>query len=511
MTTTRGAGFGVWAVMGVFLCAAVGCGGESGKKAGGNTGGEPSGGAQARGGNGTSGNGVVAAQGGADGSGGALPGAGGATGPGGAGADGGLSSGGNAGGGSLSSGGNAAAGTPQASAGGDGSGGMVADPHLPKPPPNCTALGHDADASLCTYNYACEGTSYYARCERRVSGSWGCQCAANGENHILKELVIRTAPDASPCAAMALACATEPSPGNERSCDRTSEASASDRCTINETCGAKIELADGTTAFTIDRVGVVCVPDSTNRYSCSCVPTFAGTSGFSVDAPSIDGACSAVLGVCETGKLPDTAQAPTCTDQSGSDRIGYCSAYHQCSRTARLSDGVTLTASLHRSIDCDSMPEGRTDGLAPCYCSGDGATLDFAAKTKVDNALCRTALDACIGTTPVEPNGGTASCQMGTMHDRGGNCDAEVICTQPMTIGSLSVTASGYLNLLCQKGTTNSWWCSCQADGKSKIIELGPANSAGEACTAAATRCPKEVQVTFGLQRTPTSPPAPLP
>ena len=51
----RGAGFGVWAVMNVFLCAAVACGGEAGKKAGafasgGST--PASGGARTQGGNG---------------------------------------------------------------------------------------------------------------------------------------------------------------------------------------------------------------------------------------------------------------------------------------------------------------------------------------------------------------------------------------------------------------------------------------------------------------------------
>lgn len=394
----------------------------------------------------------------------------------------------------------------------DGGGGAMptASGELPAAPPGCQSVGHYVESKMCTLSFECGSVPLFTRCDSNADGTWRCQCTPANGGASIDELVLEGASAETACGAMATACFTVPSAGEE-SCRRLSEDFAPDECSIEETCGPKFEVEAGITALGGERHAVTCRPSEAG-FSCTCEPELIGKRDLSVSAPSIDLVCEHVLHACKAG-LPPSEAALTCTDApTDPGELGNpataCGLARSCTQLGMPGDGVSVRSSLERNAICSVGAAGSRDLFCRCE-DGMVSSLSFSANAELEGA-CQTALDACTGATELEPDG-LPECKLASYDLGEQQCAAKLTCTRASKLGGLKIVAEGEARLLCQQPTAGAhWWCSCDSRGLPKIFELGPAPSAFDACARGLDRCVEAVDIGFGLHPRAPLPPAPI-
>ena len=416
-------------------------------------------------------------------------------------------------GGALSSGasgtaGTAAGGTAKGGAGGTGgkapsagggvAGGVPTLPgDLPLPPANCKALSQAATTEMCTYSFECEAVALYSRCDVGQNDTWACQCATSAGGAVIKELMLRGVEGATACGVMARACLTD-TPAGDRVCERTSEGATANDCQLEDSCGPSFELGSGINAHGVERRSVSCSRTNDGKFSCTCLPQLLGKQDHTVTAPSSQAACEAMIDVCRDG-FPASAAPPICTDGLDTPTPTTCGVTRQCTQSAALSNGASLTSAITRYTGCYGGLEGSVDGQSICTCEGGLlASFTLQANVEIGTDACRTMLDACTGATKLEPTG-PVDCKIASKNAQAHACDAKLVCTRALRLGAVDVVGQGELDFTCQQAASGGpWWCACVSKGAPKVFELGSAPSAEDVCYAAVDRCMQEVEVEFG-------------
>jgi len=374
--------------------------------------------------------------------------------------------------------------------------------NLPEPPANCEALNQFVSHDLCSYSFECGATPFYSRCELGDNDTWACFCATSPAGTVVKELMFHGADGATVCGSMARACWTG-APAGERVCARTNELFSASECAIDESCGPTFDLGSGVKASGVERHSVTCTPGNAGTFSCVCQPERLGKQEHTLTAPSLQGACEAMIGVCrDRGGI--SAAVPTCKDTVEMLEGDGCGLHRTCTRSAGLGNNVSLTSSMTRLAVCSVM----VGEPSYCNCSGDSlADFDLLAEFGTGTSPCRTMLDACMGATPLQPIG-PIDCKISKKSEQAQACTTNLTCTRQLNVGAVEATGWGKLALGCQQHDPGgSWWCACGSQGAPKLFELGSAPSAESACDQAIDRCLQQVEVDFG----PHAPLEPLP
>jgi hypothetical protein len=138
-------------------------------------------------------------------------------------------------------------------------------------------------------------------------------------------------------------------------------------------------------------------------------------------------------------------------------------------------------------------------GVSLCSCSTGDAEFVFDANVSAaDRNACLAAVGNCAPEVEVEPSGALA-CKMVQQSAEPQHCNADLECTQPVTIGGKEYVARGQLLLGCnQEAAGEPWRCTCATQGAMAAIDVEGDRTAWEACTEATTSCQGESGVRLG-------------
>ena len=392
------------------------------------------------------------------------------------------------------------AGSPP-SGGSAGAGGVSALPL----PPGCQPRTPSETPDLCSLAVDCDSSpSVRTYCHRLDSGQWECQCANQEFLYRLED-----AAGLQACALAARLCSDGELDLGEESCERSSDSSDEDSCSIDFACQKPVAI-DATTGARAwqTRFGSARCDGSDAGRSFRCTCTDGETNSYDLLADSSELACGPFADFCMSGETPVYDGAEACSLIYATSDSEGCQRAAGCGMQMLLTDDVSLVQSRERYANC--VP--RAGGGSECFCTELDSAFVFYLSAAPDYASCESSIANCDSNAVIEPTG-PATCEPLAADPQGGNqCSGFAICIQPATVDDRSIEARGSVNLLCRRTAPGMpWSCSCASGQDTARFELGePGADASEACSQGISACLEQMGLHIGPSGDTVQPPDPI-
>lgn len=260
-------------------------------------------------------------------------------------------------------------------------------------------------------------------------------------------------------------------PGNPgeplEGCQPVSQSQGTGYCDIQEQCanGYKYsycsELPDG-------------------KWQCSC----SGSSGsWELEVTAAAAPCADVAALCEDITSPEFSDEQQCAVQSQSQGADYCEKQQRCTRSAPLTDTVSVVQSSYDYAYC--YADGTNLG---CQCSGNSGSKSFTLADVAVSGACDLGLTLCSSDSPAEPVG-EASCTVDSESSGSGYCERRETCTETVSIDGTEVSLSGPKYGRCQTDAAGVTTCSCYNNSRSYSFEFAGAADEPGTCVSAMAVC----------------------
>jgi len=280
------------------------------------------------------------------------------------------------------------------------------------------------------------------------------------------------------------------------SCEEEYRSQYSDGCDLQMYCGDKMYAY------------AQCWETSPGVAECNCFGE-NNSQQFTLEGVNAQDGCEYTMGVClgEVAK-PEFQEEPKCGFVYQETNSDWCMSELQCSQSADITEGATMTDMSYKSMNCDKYDDNWN-----CYCydngmmgvgmpprgfegdigfvggGGTNTTFTLPADTPSSSA-CPLARDVCSGGIEIEPVGSLA-CEPTYQTGSGDYCSAEVTCSREARAGDISLQLNQMVSIGCV-AEDGAWSCGCSYDGDMKEFALTNDN-AWDACTDASARCVEEL------------------
>jgi hypothetical protein len=385
-----------------------------------------------------------------------------------------------------------------------GSAGAGGAPALPLPP-GCQPQTPSETADLCSLGVDCDSSpSVRTYCHRLDSGQWECQCSNQEAMYRLEN-----AAGLQACALSARLCADDELDLGEESCERSSDSSEEDRCSIDFVCQKAVAI-DATTDVRAwqTRFGSARCQSSGVSRSFGCTCSDGETKRYELLADRSALACGPFSDFCISGESPVYDGAEVCSPSYTTWDPEGCHQASACGSQMPLTDEVSLVQTRERHANCLPRPGGGSE----CDCSESDSVFMFYVSAAPDAATCESAIPNCDPNAVIEPTG-PATCEpLAPATQSANECGGFVMCVQPATVDNRTIEARRGVNLLCRRTAPGMpWSCGCASGRDTARFELGaPGADASAACNQAPAVCFEQMGMDIGPSGDHVQPPDPF-
>jgi hypothetical protein len=254
-------------------------------------------------------------------------------------------------------------------------------------------------------------------------------------------------------------------------------------------------------------------PDPTSqlvRLDCNASGSF-GARSYTVVSKGLAAACQPVVAHYLEGTEPKFDGAKACLVRADDAGSGSCFLEETCFDAAPLSGGVSAVKTPSKRMAFCSLDDVKT--LA-CGCTfGDQASVHASISYGMGKASPPVQCDLSECTPDMRADAtaqGACQAQVDTLVQDENSCLDSFSCTQPAKLAGRAVDIWSQLNVRCERGPDQAFYCGCAAGLETATFRAGALATSADACELAGSACLEHLALPLGPAPVAGAPPDPL-
>jgi hypothetical protein len=223
-----------------------------------------------------------------------------------------------------------------------------------------------------------------------------------------------------------------------------------------------------------------CSQLASGNWQCSCS---ANSGSWELEVTADSAPCADVAALCEDISNPEFSDDETCNIELQSQSSDYCEKQVRCTRSAPISDTVSVVQSSYDYAYCYANGTELS-----CQCNSNNGNKSFSLADVAVAGACDVGLELCGSDGVVEPVG-EATCTLDSEGAGNGYCERRETCTETVSVGGTQVTLSGPKYARCQTDGAGVTTCSCYNNSRSYSFEFSGAPDNAATCVDAMAVC----------------------